>query len=563
MHKLILAGATSLVLSACGGGGGSPGTCVGSAEVCSPARSAASASGTTLPPPVGEAKFAASTSFANQCQMPRSAGASNAFTGVPYNDSAGSLKTELDWIRSFVNETYLWYDEVPATDLALYGVGATVPFYEPANNAVSQRLLGNGADVTQAFFNSQRTPLSTPSGKPKDRFHFTYPTAEWEALLQTGTSVGYGFEAALLSAAPPRKIVVAFTAPRSVAATNGITRGTELLSVDGVDVVNGSAVDTINEGLFAPVSGKTYTFDILDPGSSTRRTVSLTAGPITLPSVQNVAILPTPTGSVGYLLFNDHIVPAESQLIDAINEFKAADGGTGVRDLVVDLRYNGGGLLRIASQLGYMIAGSTTTQGKVFEQFRFNRKNPFGLDDSSATPFLSVSNANVPLPQLSLARVFVLTSAGTCSASEALINGLRGVGVEVIQIGGTTCGKPYGFFPTENCGTTYFAVQFEGVNHVGFGDYPDGFVPGGTASLATSVPGCAVADDFTRQLGDPLEGRLAAALRYRTDGTCPLAGVTASAKRAGSITVLSDPQLVKSPVRENRWLEPLARPASR
>ena len=62
-----------------------------------------------------------------------------------------------------------------------------------------------------------------------------------------------------------------------------------------------------------------------------------------------------------------------------------------------------------------------------------------------------------PLPTLDLSRVYVLTSAGTCSASEAIINGLRGVGVQVIQIGGTTCGKPYGFYPPDNCGTTYFA----------------------------------------------------------------------------------------------------------
>ena len=57
------------------------------------------------------------------------------------------------------------------------------------------------------------------------------------------------------------------------------------------------------------------------------------------------------------------------------------------------------------------------------------------------------------------------------------MNGLRGVGVEVIQIGSTTCGKPYGFYPTDNCGTTYFTIQFKGVNDAGFGDYSDGFSP--------------------------------------------------------------------------------------
>jgi hypothetical protein len=69
----------------------------------------------------------------------------------------------------------------------------------------------------------------------------------------------------------------------------------------------------------------------------------------------------------------------------------------------------------------------------------------------------------------------VLTTAGTCSASEAVINGLRGIDVEVNLIGGETCGKPYAFVPQPNCGTTYFAIQTQGVNNKGFGDYADGF----------------------------------------------------------------------------------------
>jgi len=76
--------------------------------------------------------------------------------------------------------------------------------------------------------------------------------------------------------------------------------------------------------------------------------------------------------------------------------------------------------------------------------------------------------ATVPgsaLPTLNLSRVFVLTTSSTCSASEAIINGLRGADIEVIQIGSGTCGKPYGFYPTDNCATTYFTIQFSGINN--------------------------------------------------------------------------------------------------
>ncbi len=71
------------------------------------------------------------------------------------------------------------------------------------------------------------------------------------------------------------------------------------------------------------------------------------------------------------------------------------------------------------------------------------------------------------------------------------MNGLRGVNVQVIQIGTTTCGKPYGFYPQDNCGTTYFSIEFRGVNAQGFGDYPDGFSPSNSVGAANtaSIPG--------------------------------------------------------------------------
>jgi len=74
------------------------------------------------------------------------------------------------------------------------------------------------------------------------------------------------------------------------------------------------------------------------------------------------------------------------------------------------------------------------------------------------------------LATLNLSKVYVLTTADTCSASESIINGLRGIDVEVVQIGGSTCGS-HGFVPQDNCGLTYAAMEFEGVNHKGQGGY--------------------------------------------------------------------------------------------
>ena len=131
------------------------------------------------------------------------------------------------------------------------------------------------------------------------------------------------------------------------------------------------------------------------------------------------------------------------------------------------------------------------------------------------------------LPTLSLGRVYIIVGPGTCSASESIINGLRGVNVEVYVIGSTTCGKPYGFYPRDNCGTTYFSIQFRGENAANFGDYADGFSPANQpiATRGTPVPGCSVQDDFTHALGDANESRIAAALAFRASNnqSCPAA----------------------------------------
>jgi len=282
---------------------------------------------------------------------------------------------------------------------------------------------------------------------------------------------------------------------------------------------------------------------------------------VTLVPVQHVRTVPTITGPVGYLSFTDHIATSEQALIDAINALRAAS----ITDLVLDIRYNGGGFLDIASELAYMIAGPAQTGGQTFENIRFSDKhpatNPVTGVPLTPIPFHSTARglsaaSGQSLPTLSLPRVFILTGPNTCSASESIINGLRGVNVEVIQIGSTTCGKPYGFYPADNCGTTYFTIQFKGVNAIGFGDYTDGFSPSNTPGMiGTPVPGCSVADDFTHALGDPLEGRLAVALGHRLGQACPAPSGRANhplVSKPGAPSLPSEGIVHKSPWLQNR-----------
>ena len=168
------------------------------------------------------------------------------------------------------------------------------------------------------------------------------------------------------------------------------------------------------------------------------------------------------------MLFNDHIATAEQELIDAVNQLNTA----GISDLVLDIRYNGGGFLDIASELAYMIAGNARTSRQdvradgVQQQAPDDRSGDRRAAHAGAVPFHAQAASRRRRARrcrtLNLPRVFVLTGSGTCSASESIINSLQGVDVEVIQIGSTTCGKPYGFYPQDNCGTTYFSDRVPG-----------------------------------------------------------------------------------------------------
>ncbi|MET3130450.1 carboxyl-terminal processing protease [Oxalobacteraceae bacterium GrIS 1.11] len=557
MKKIVCASILTATLTACGGGG-NPGTCKGSDAVCHPVAAAPATTATSAGAGAGYTAplQLASASVAHQCVAPRPSGMIDPYTQQPYGDVQGSLTAEKQWIRAFVNETYLWYQDVVDLDPALFIPGATVAYTEPSNNSERKMALSSNFDAVNAYFNSQRSMQTTNSGKPKDQFHFTYRTDEWQALSNSGNSVGFGMQVALVSSAPPRKAVVAYTEPGSPASTGNVARGAQLISVNGVAIADGDPAP-LNEALFAPIAGKQYNFQVLDQGSAAPRNVTLSAGNVTSTPVQNAGTLPAPYGNVGYIQFNDHIATAESQLIAAVTTLKANNGGKGVDDLVLDLRYNGGGLLDIASEMAYMIAGPNATASKNFETASFNNKNPFGVNAGAGTPFHNVTQgfsttAGQALPQLGLGRVFVITGNGTCSASEAIMNGLKGAGIQVIQIGNTTCGKPYGFIPQDNCGVTYFTIQFKGVNHLGFGDYADGFIPAGTGATANNLPGCVVPDDFTKPMGDITEARLAAALQYRHDGTCPVPASgynkVAAARR--------DAVLGRSTLRENRFFLP-------
>ncbi len=270
--------------------------------------------------------------------------------------TSGNIGTEKTWLRDYIDRKYLWWDTVPAVNPAdaIYSNDTPLGFY----------------DSIDTYFLDLTRPQINPQGKPVDKFSFTYPTAAWDALINSGSTVGYGIEWHFDSPTPPRNIRVSYVHPGSQADVAQIKRGDTLVLADNVaaDANTQADVATLNAALFPALSSQ-HSFRFSRSGVPAAD-YTFVAGNVTLKSVQS-QILNVNGARVGYLLFNDHVVTAEPDLISAFASFSASPG---ISDLVLDLRYNGGGYLYIASEVAYMIAGAARTANQVFEATMFSNK---------------------------------------------------------------------------------------------------------------------------------------------------------------------------------------------
>jgi hypothetical protein len=393
--------------------------------------------------------------------------------GGPASCSVAAQKT---WLRSYMADWYFWYKVSPSPDPAGY---PTVAEYFDA------LLYQGGLD-----------PF------PADRWSYVDTTESFDRFYVDGQTLGYGVFVAGFEVAgqPDQPLLVRYIEPKSPAALAGVARGDRIMAINGRPASDIIAADDFS--VLTPSNpGETITLNLGDG-----REVTLTAAVFDLTPVSTTAVVTSPGGrKLGYVLVKDMISQADGPLATAFQGFKAQ----GVNDVVIDLRYNGGGLVSTAGLVASGVAAGHS--GRTFASLLYNDRHA-----SSNETFVFKDLANA----LAMSRVYVLTGSRTCSASEQVINGLRGVGIDVIAIGDTTCGKPVGFLPNDDgCGTTYSAVNFESVNARLEGRYFDGF-----------APTCPVADDLAHPLGSPAEGLLAAAGTLADGGACPVASTREQAK---------------------------------
>jgi carboxyl-terminal processing protease len=421
LHRFasILALATALVLTGCGGGGGSD-------EV------------TDAP------------AFAGECSVP----------------------AQKSWLAGYMDEWYFW-------------------------TSLSPRPAEAGFAGVADYFDALLYTGSSPSF-PADRWSGSESTASHNRFFGEGQSLGYGVSVAGLEVAgqASQPLYVRFVEAQSPAAAAGVRRGDQVLSLNGRPASELIAANDFGV-LTASAAGQTLALLLRSPDGS-ERAVDVAAAVFALTPLAQDQIVTTPGGRrLGYVVVKDML----SQLTDPLGAAFARLRSAGAEAVVLDLRYNGGGLVSVGGTLASYLAGPAVS-GQVYASLLYNERR--------AASNNSVFRFAAPAQALSAARVYVLTGQRTCSASEQLINGLRGVGLEVVTIGSTSCGKPVGFVPAARCGTTYSAVNFESVNARGQGRYFEG--------LAAT---CNMAEDFRQPLGATAEPLLAAALRHADTGACP------------------------------------------
>ena len=417
-------------------------------------------------------------------------------SGYPGDPSSCSIADQRGWLNDYMTDKYFWN-----ANLGIPNAAAT---------------------SMDMYF---RSLLFLPA----DRYSFTQNEAVFTQFFAEGTRTGFGYSLAFTDATQTQ-LQVRSVEPAGPAAAAGLKRGDTVLSIDGLNparIANGELPSVTTVGV-------TRTFSLADV-SGTPRVVTMTSRNFVLTPVLTDKIFIAATGAkVGYLAYQEFTPSSVAALGAAFNRFRAG----GVTELIVDLRYNGGGSVVAARTLASLIGGSGI-DGQVFAKIRFNAKNT----DSNFDYAFTASPGALPSPPLEgLTQVFFITSANTASASELVINALAPF-KRVINIGAATFGKPYGFLPRSACRTVYNAVNFETFNAADVGRY--------TSGLPAT---CNVSDDLSKALGDPTERRTAAALGFIETRQCP--AVTAGLQANRSSGQLNQAQETMNSIAYGRWLEP-------
>jgi carboxyl-terminal processing protease len=390
----------------------------------------------------------------------------------PVDTSSAATKVK-DSAVLITKDLYLWYNQIPA-------IFSTQSYADP--NAV---MVGLRAYSIEPGFNS-----------PVDKWSFGVLKADWNQLSggfgsvnSTAATGDFGLGVFFRADGDLRVKLVERLAPAGLA---GIQRGWRITKINGNTNMKISNSAFIVDNVYSSVYSN-FTFTRPD-GSSVD--ISLTAADYAQQTVYLDTVYNMGSKTIGYMVLNSFLGDTAKIFSDfarVMNNFASQN----VSDIVIDLRYNGGGYVSVQEKLADYLAPASAN-GKVMMSETYNDKH----QNYNTTLYF---NKTGPLNPNHL--LFIVTQ-GTASASELLINNLKPY-MDVKIIGpGNTDGKPVGFFPISVGDWYVFPVSFRSTNSVNTGGYFNGF-----------TPDAQIADGLDKNWGDPSEASLAEAIKYITTGS--------------------------------------------
>ena len=227
----------------------------------------------------------------------------------------------------------------------------------------------------------------------------------------------------------------------------------------------------------------------------------------------------------GYIELATFVSTADPEFDTVFGEFRANN----VTDVIIDMRYNGGGLVSTAELLGDYLGG-LVAENLVFSNTEFNADRAGANDDSEF--FERRGNS------ISLSRLVVIATRATASASELVTNSMV-PHVAVAIVGNRTFGKPVGQVGLEFCDKILRPTAFKTTNADGFGDYFDGL-----------PADCAAADDLNFAVGDDADPNMVAAMTWMDTGGCPVTNTSGGQFKATLPDEVPLPDLRGRPSRE-------------
>lgn len=448
---------------------------------------------------------------------PTAGGGTTTPTPTPPATAGCSLRDRQNWAAAQLNEWYLFPETLPASlDPTPY---ASVDAYIDALTA-------------------------TARAQQKDRY-FTYLTsiAEENAYYDSGSSAGYGFR--LIGDTSARRVWVTESFEGAPALAAGLDRGTEILAL-GTSAANLRTVDSliasgglaaVSDALGAEAVGTTRVFRIRDAAGT--RDVSASMADYALTPVSSrygAKVIDDGGRKVGYVNLRTFINTADPALRAAFAQFKAQ----GVTEVIVDFRYNGGGLISIAELMGDLLGANRTTSD-VFSHTVFRASKAANNETRYFSP---------QAESIAPTRIAFIGTGGTASASELVINAfIPYLHANAALVGTNTYGKPVGQIAVDKtaCDDRLRVVALATTNSANQGAYYTG--------LANTVEAsCRAGDDINYPMGDPREASTKAALDFLAGRSCtPVSGAARTAALRDAVGLGETPRELLAPERPSTF----------